>query len=109
MTMSILIWSMRARRFTATFETGGPQAPRDARHANGYVMRRDGGYEIGLELVSFGVYARRRQRIYEVARSRVVELANTMREQVCPRSNRDRHQCYNRCRRMQLPAFTSDS
>ncbi|GGC68503.1 IclR family transcriptional regulator [Haloferax sulfurifontis] len=49
----------------------------------GYVMRRDGGYEIGLELVSFGVYARRRQRIYEVARPQVVELANSMREQVC--------------------------
>jgi len=49
----------------------------------GYVKRSDNEYQIGLGLVSFGVHARRREEIYEAARSQVVELSNTMREQAC--------------------------
>lgn len=49
----------------------------------GYVQQSGNEYGIGLRLVSFGVHARQREKIFDAAKPQVVKLANLTGDQTC--------------------------
>ncbi|WP_411966375.1 IclR family transcriptional regulator [Haloferax sp. YSMS24] len=48
----------------------------------GFAVPDEGGYRIGLRLLDFGIYARNQHQFYEVAKSKVEELAEETGEKV---------------------------